>query len=87
MAMKEKFRYVNEDPTEVDRRNATGQAKPHHHPPSSVQTVEAEYPEESAVDQQLRERVLNENVTGRAGEQHPESPAGQHATGSFAGRK
>jgi hypothetical protein len=85
MAIKEKFRYANEDESEVQKRNATGQFKAHHHPPSSVQPVEAEDPKESAGDHHLQKQVLNENVEGGASQQHPESPAGQHATGSFTG--
>ena len=61
------------------------QAKSHHHPPSSVQPVEAEDPKESAGDQHLQKRILNETVEGGAASQHPDSPAGQHATGSFTG--
>jgi len=85
MAIKEKFRYANEDQSDVQQRNATGQAKSHHHPPSSVQPVEAEDPKESSGDHHLQRQVLNENVEGGAAEHHPANPAGQHATGSFTG--
>jgi hypothetical protein len=82
MASKEK---THSDARPDVHRNASGQAASHHHPPTSVQTVEAEDPKESAGDRHLQEKVLNENVEGGAAEQHPDSPAGQHATGSFTG--
>jgi hypothetical protein len=66
-------------------RNAAERTASHHHPPASVQPVEAEDPKESAGDHHLQKKVLNENVKGGASQQHPESPAGQHATGSFTG--
>jgi hypothetical protein len=34
----------------------------------------------------LQRRVLGLNVDGHHAQQHPESPAGQHATGSFTDR-
>lgn len=81
MALKEK---THSDEARPDvHRNAAEQAASHHHPPASVQSVEAEDPMQSGGHPHLQKRVLNENVEGGAGEQHPESPAGQHATGSF----
>jgi hypothetical protein len=82
MAIREKIRYA--DGSGVPAKPGD-QAKSHHHPPSSVQPVEAEDPKESAGNQHLQKKVLNENVEGGAAQQHPESPAGQHATGSFIG--
>ena len=82
MAIKEKIRYA--DGSDLPR-NPGDQAKSHHHPPTSVQPVEAVDPKESAGDQHLQKKILNENVKGGAAEQHPETPAGQHATGSFTG--
>ena len=64
---------------------AAERAASHHHPPASVQPVEAEDPKQSGGHTPLQKRILNESVEGGAGEQRPESPAGQHATGSFTG--
>ncbi len=66
-------------------RNAAERTASHHHPPASVQPVEAEDPKQSGGHTPLQKRILNENVEGGAAQQHPESPAGQHATGSFTG--
>jgi len=82
MAIKEKIRYA--DGSDLPRKPGD-QAKSHHHPPSSVQPVEAEDPKESAGDHHLQKKVLHENAEGGAAEQHPATPAGQHATGSFTG--
>lgn len=82
MAIKEKIRH--EDGSGVPMHPGD-QAKSHYRPPSSVQPVEAEDPKESAGDHRLQRRVLNENIEGGAAQQHPEAPAGQHATGSFTG--
>lgn len=68
-------------------RSAEERAASHHHPPASVQAIEAEDPKQSGGHPELLRRVLSENVESGAAEQHPESPAGQHATGSFTGRK
>lgn len=35
----------------------------------------------------LQRRVLGLNVEGGQAQEHPETPAGQHATGSFTGNK
>jgi len=66
-------------------RNAAERTSSQHHPPASVQSVEAEDPIQSGGHPHLQKRVLNENFEGGAAQQHPESPAGQHATGSFTG--
>ncbi len=66
-------------------RNPAERAVSLYRPPASVQPVEAEDPKESAGDHRLQKKVLNENVEGGVAQQHPESPAGQHATGSFTG--
>ena len=82
MAIKEKLRYP--DGSGVPS-NPGDQAKSHHHPPSSVQPVEADDPKQSTVDQRSLETVLRENAEGGAAERPPATPAGQHATGSFTG--
>ena len=82
MASKEK---THSDARPDVHRNATERTASHHHPPASVQPVEAEDPKQSGGHPHLQKRVLNENVEGGAAQQHPESPAGQHATGSFTG--
>jgi hypothetical protein len=84
MVTKEKKRSADEARSDVHRNEAERTAS-HHHPPASVQPVEAEDPRQSAGHPHLQKRVLNENVEGGAGEQHPDTPAGQHATGSFTG--
>ena len=82
MAIKSKIRHADGSGLPM---NPGDQAKSHFHPPSSVQPVEAEQPLQSGGDPDLQKRVLNENFEGGAAQQHPESPAGQHATGSFTG--
>ncbi len=82
MASKEK---THSDARPDVHRNAAERAASHHRPPASVQPVEAEDPKESAGDHHRQKKVLNENVEDGAALQHPESPAGQHATGSFTG--
>jgi hypothetical protein len=61
-------------------------------PPAGVQTVEAEDPHLTGGSKSHQRRVLKLNVEGSAGEgsdgqsqRHPDTPAGQHATGSFTG--
>jgi hypothetical protein len=67
-------------------QNAAERKSGDHHPPTSVQPVEPEDAKQTGGDPHLQKRVLAENVEGGALEQHPESPAGQHATGSFTGK-
>jgi hypothetical protein len=56
-------------------------------PPAGVQTVEAEDPHLTGGSKSHQRHVLKLNVEGSAGqgERHPDTPAGQHATGSFTG--
>jgi hypothetical protein len=49
--------------------------------------VEREDPKASAVDHQQQRHVLRHNVEGGQAEEHPETPAGQHATGSFTDKQ
>jgi hypothetical protein len=81
MLSKEK---THSDAKPAVHRNPAGPTASHH-PPASVQPVEAEDPKQSGGHTPLQKRILNENVEGGAAQQHPESPAGQHATGSFTG--
>jgi len=58
------------------------------HPSTSVHPAEpADEPEDAQItgtSRSLQRRVLGLNVNDHhAGEQHPDTPAGQHATGSF----
>jgi len=82
MAISEKIRYA--DGSGLPRKPGD-QAKSHYHPPPSVQPVEAEDPKESGGDHHLQKKMLHENARDGAAEQHPATPAGQHATGSFTG--
>lgn len=54
-------------------------------PSLSVHPVEPEDAQLTGTSRSLQRRVLGLNVEGRQAEQHPETPAGQHATGSFTG--
>lgn len=83
MATKEKT-HTGEARPDV-HRNAAERTSSQHHAPASVQPVEAEDPIQSGGHPHLQKRILNENFEGGAAQQHPESPAGQHATGSFTG--
>jgi hypothetical protein len=55
-----------------------------HHPPASVQPVEHDARQTGGHPERQRD-ALKGNTEDGAGEQHPASPAGQHATGSFTG--
>ena len=68
-------------------------AKPHngntvgfgsHEEESSVEPEDARV---TGTTRSLQRRVLGLNVDGGQAQQHPETPAGQHATGSFTGDK
>lgn len=59
-------------------------------PETSVHPVEPEDAYLTGTSRSLQRRVLGLNVDGEGrgqANQHPETPAGQHATGSFAGGK
>ena len=55
-----------------------------HHPPTSVQPVENDA-KQTGVNPDRQRGAARGNTEEGAGEQHPDSPAGQHATGSFTG--
>jgi hypothetical protein len=52
----------------------------------SAPPVEPEDAYLTGTSRSLQRRVLGLNVDGHHAQQHPESPAGQHATGSFTNR-
>ena len=54
-------------------------------PATSVHPVEPEDARVTGTSRSLQRRVLGLNVDGGHGQRHPETPAGQHATGSFTG--
>jgi hypothetical protein len=54
---------------------------------TSVHPVEPEDARVTGTTRSLQRRVLGLNVDGGQAQQHPETPAGQHATGSFTGDK
>jgi hypothetical protein len=58
-----------------------------HQPPASVQPVEPEDAYLTGGSRSLQRRVLGLNVQASAGEPHPETKPGQHATGSFTDKK
>lgn len=53
-----------------------------HSSPASVQPTETGH-EEAADKKQKQHEVLEDNVKTGQSERHPDTPAGQHATGSF----
>lgn len=57
------------------------QPSPRGHP------VEPEDAQVTGTSRSLQRRVLGLNVEGGQAQQHPETPAGQHATGSFTGKQ
>ena len=76
--------------------HAKTQSKPHaatkkeearaskHEAPAGVQSVEPADPALTGAGHSSQKGLLEENL--RHAKQHPESPAGQHATGSFTGK-
>jgi hypothetical protein len=54
--------------------------------PVSVQPVEPEDPQKTGSSEPARRQVLEKNVTEGKAKQHPETVAGQHATGSFTNK-
>jgi hypothetical protein len=54
-----------------------------HQPPTGVQPVEPEDPALTGGGHSSQKDALEHNVKHGHARQHPESPAGQHATGSF----
>jgi hypothetical protein len=61
----------------------THQDPANHHPPTGVQPLESEDPKAPGKSQHAQHHALKENTEGHAAERHPETPPGQHATGSF----
>jgi hypothetical protein len=57
-----------------------------HESPASVQPVETEDPHQMGSGKPVQREMLEKNVHGAA-EEHPETVAAQHATGSYTGRK
>ncbi len=51
---------------------------------TSVQPVESEAPSQTG-GKGAEHRALDLNVAGKQAQRHPDTPAGQHATGSFTG--
>ena len=56
-----------------------------HEAPAGVQSVETEDPHQVGAGRAQQHESLKQNVEGGQGQRHPETPAGQHATGSFTG--
>lgn len=56
-------------------------------PETSVHPVEPEDARVTGTSRSLQRRVLGLNVEGNQGQPHPETTAGQHATGSFTGKQ
>ena len=57
-----------------------------HEAPAGVQTVEPEDPSLTGGGHSSQQDLLEENHRGGHTKQHPATPAGQHATGSFTGK-
>jgi len=54
---------------------------------TSVHPIEPEDAYLTGTSRSLQRRVLGLNVEGKQAQEHPETPAGQHATGSFTEKK
>jgi hypothetical protein len=76
-------RHSDAESPQDSRRNNKTESSPHH-PPTSVQPVENDE-KHTGVNPDHQRSAIRGNTEDGAGEQHPESPAGQHATGSFTG--
>jgi hypothetical protein len=55
--------------------------------PVSVQPVEPEDPRKTGSSKPAQREVLERNVSEGHAQEHPETVAGQHATGSFTDKK
>jgi hypothetical protein len=55
--------------------------------PASVQPLEPENPRETGSSKSMQRDLLERNVRGGQAREHPETVAGQHATGSFTDKK
>lgn len=58
-----------------------------HESPAAVQPVETEDPHQMGSGKPIQREMLEKNVRDGAAQEHPETVAAQHATGSFTGRK
>jgi hypothetical protein len=58
-----------------------------HAPPTSVQPVEPEDAHQTGGSKPVQREVLEKNVRDGQAREHPETVAGQHATGSFTDKK
>jgi hypothetical protein len=65
----------------------SGQVESQHHSPPSVQPVEPADPSEAGQHHSDQGHVLHHNTEGKQAQEHPETVAGQHATGSFTDKK
>ncbi|MGB0124726.1 MAG: hypothetical protein WA419_21080 [Silvibacterium sp.] len=65
-------------------RHPAAQSQEH---PASVQPVEPEDPVQTGSSKPAQREVLKHNVQTDQAQEHPETVAGQHATGSFTDRK
>jgi hypothetical protein len=78
--------HVHPAPGSQAHENEAGAQKPE----TSVHPVEPEDMKSVAQDSARQNEALRQNVDGEGkgqAKQHPETPAGQHATGSFTGDK
>lgn len=55
-------------------------------PETSVHPLEPEDKRATGTSGSRQREMLRDNVEGGQTQQHPDTPAGQHATGSFSGR-
>jgi hypothetical protein len=58
-----------------------------HESPTSVQSVEPEDPRQTGSSKPAQREILEQNVRDGQAREHPETVAGQHATGSFTDKK
>lgn len=58
-----------------------------HEAPASVQSVEPEDPRLTGSSKPMQRELLERNVRDGQAREHPETVAGQHATGSFTDKK
>jgi hypothetical protein len=56
-------------------------------PPASVQPIEPEDPRQTGSSKPIQREILEQNVREGQAREHPETVAGQHATGSFTRKK
>jgi hypothetical protein len=56
---------------------------PEEKPATSVHPIDTHNKKASGARPNEQAKVLRQNVNGRQAQQHPQTPAGQHATGSF----